>query len=296
MEQISNLRAFKRHARPILAGIALGITVIWAQSALASPLQPLENMAKEGATCARAIAKSERRHGIPQGLLKAISHAESGRWDAQNGEILAWPWTVTTGGKGHFLPNRIDAVAFVRALQADGVENIDVGCMQINLKYHPQAFPSIEQAFNPHANAAYAANFLRERFASTKSWILAAGDYHSTTPSLNKAYRQKVAKLWQDTQTPATTQVASASSTSSYLPPDSSLNKRFNKAFRERRKRDSILGTGQAIANRLNALKPGAHLGRAAGQSQADRFARNRQSQLMAWRQNNGFAPSTPPK
>jgi len=147
MEQISTLRAFKRHTRPIVAGVVLGLAFIWAQNALASPLQPIGNeaktMSKDAQTCARAIAQQERRHAIPTGLLHAISHAESGRWDAQNGAIVAWPWTVTTEGKGHFLPNRVDAQAFVQSLQADGVKNIDVGCMQINLKYHPDAFPSL---------------------------------------------------------------------------------------------------------------------------------------------------------
>lgn len=326
MEQRLTLRALRRHTRPLLAGVALGLTLIWAQNALATPYQDTENIAenmgKEANTCAQAISQQERRHGIPAGLLKAISHAESGRWDAQNREILAWPWTVTTGGKGYFLPNRMDAVAFVESLQAEGVENIDVGCMQINLKYHPDAFTSIEDAFNPHANAQYAANFLRERFGVSKSWLQAAGDYHSTTAERNKNYREKVAKLWKDTQKPTqkSTQVATAASTSTTvasakpraktsvttavtattgtamqlaattLPrPDASLTKRFNESFRARATGGSMTITGQTIANRLNALKPGANLNRASG----DSFAQKRQTQLMAWRQDTHFPRPT---
>ena len=287
MIKLMNHRAIKRHARPILAGLVVGLTLIWAQNVLASPLQPAQNLSVEGKTCSQAITQQERRHAIPQGLLQAIAHAESGRWDAQNGAIVAWPWTVTTGGKGHFLPNRIDAQAFVQALQADGVENIDVGCMQINLKYHPDAFSSITEAFNPHANAAYAASFLRERFAASGSWLQAAGDYHSTTEHLNAAYRQKISTLWKDTQAPPI-QMAAATQ----QPPDPKLAQRFNNAFKARRAGGNISTTGQAITNRLNALKPGAHM----GQAPQDSFARKRQAQMKAWRQDHGIAlPSQAP-
>lgn len=286
MEHISTLHTFKRHARPILAGLTLGLCLIWVQSALAGPNQAFE---KEAKTCDRAIQAHERRLKIPTGLLSAISRAESGRWNGSDAAIVAWPWTVTTGGKGHFLPNRADAVAFVKSLQADGVENIDIGCMQINLKYHPDAFVSIEHGFDPHANAAYAAEFLSERFQVSKSWIRAAGDYHSTTPDLNQAYRQKVTRLWKDTARPAPKLVAG---TPTYLVPlDMDRTKSLNLAFRARGAQGGIARPGQAIANRVNALKPGAHLGPNSGLPSADSFAAKRQSQIMAWRQSNGLAP-----
>jgi len=289
MEHITTLHTFKRHARPILAGLTLGLCLIWVQNALAAPNQALE---KEAKTCDRAIQAQERRLKIPTGLLSAISRAESGRWNADDAAIVAWPWTVTTGGKGHFLPNRADAVAFVKSLQADGVENIDIGCMQINLKYHPDAFVSIEHGFDPHANAAYAAQFLSERFQVSKSWIKAAGDYHSTTPGLNKAYRQKVTRLWKDTAGPKTKSTTLVAGTPTHLVPlDMDRTQRFNKAFRARGAKGGFAQPGQAIANRVNALKPGAHLGLSGGQPSADSFAAKRRSQIMAWRQSNGLAP-----
>lgn len=289
MEKISTLRAFKRHARPILAGVTAGLCLLWVQSALASPNQALE---KEAKTCDRAIQAQERRLTIPAGLLSAISHAESGRWNASDAAIVAWPWTVTTGGKGHFLPNRADAVAYVKSLQADGVENIDIGCMQINLKYHPDAFVSIEHGFDPHTNAAYAAEFLSKRFKVSGSWIKAAGDYHSTTPNLNRAYRDKVAKLWKDVPKPAAKPSTFIAGTPPHLVPlDIDRTKRFNLAFRKRTSSGAVARPGEAIANRLNALKPGASLSRTAGQNTAEAFAAKRQAQIMAWRQTNGLAP-----
>jgi len=290
MEKISNLRAFKRNARPILAGLAVGLCFIWAQNALAASPQHID---KEAKTCERAIQHQERRTNIPKGLLNAISFAESGRWNASGQATIAWPWTVTTGGKGHFLPNRADAVAFVKSLRADGVENIDVGCLQINLKYHPDAFVSIEHAFDPNANAAYAADFLSQRFALSKSWIKAAGDYHSTTPALNKAYRTKVAKIWNKVQKRIPSIVTQAKA--SVAPINSSMTNRFNDAFRARTASNAAARPGLAIANRVNALKPGAFLDRPKGQALVSAFAQKRQSQLMTWRLSNGTHPGLMP-
>ena len=282
------------YTRPIVAGLVAGTVLLLADRALSAPLaESAQAFAKEANTCISAIADQERAKEIPGGLLQAISLAESGRWfedaDANKGEIIAWPWTVTTGGKGHFLPSRVDAIAFVQSLQASGVENIDVGCMQINLKYHPEAFSSIEQAFNAHANAAYAADFLKVRHAVSNSWLQAAGDYHSTTPKLNQTYRQKVSKLWKQTSQ-AGYMVASSplpAQKSVIVQPDPGATQRLNKAFKVRQSGVGIVRPGQEIANRVNALKPGAHLARPAASSRADTFAQRRQAQLAAWRLSN---------
>jgi len=282
------------YTRPIVAGLVAGTVLLLADRALSAPLaESAQAFAKEANTCVSAIADQERAKDIPGGLLQAISLAESGRWfddaGANKGEIIAWPWTVTTGGKGHFLPSRVDAIAFVQSLQASGVENIDVGCMQINLKYHPDAFSSIEQAFNAHANAAYAADFLKVRHALSNSWLQAAGDYHSTTPKLNQSYRQKVSKLWKQTSQ-ADFMIASSqlpAPKSVIVQPDPGATQRLNKAFKTRQSGVGIVRPGQEIANRVNALKPGAHLARPAASSRADTFAQRRQAQLAAWRQSN---------
>ena len=63
--------------------------------------------------------------------------------------------------------------------------------------------------------------------------------------------------------------------------PQPDATKRINRTFKIRR---SLGHPGQEIANRLNALKPGAHLMQPQGQSRADQFTKRRQEQLAAWR------------
>lgn len=146
--------------------------------------------------CAEAVSTRERAAGIPQFLLSAISFVESGRWDETQQRTVAWPWAVMAEGEGKYFPTKQEAIAAVEDLQTRGVRNIDVGCMQVNLKYHPDAFASLDEAFDPHANAAYAARFLRRLFEETGSWLLAAGRYHSATPELGEPYRMKVLQRW----------------------------------------------------------------------------------------------------
>jgi hypothetical protein len=98
---------------------------------------------------------------------------------------------------GSFFPDRAAALAAVRALQGAGVRSIDVGCMQINLRHHPDAFSSLEEAFDPLANARYAARFLTTLQATRNDWMRSAGHYHSQTPDLAEAYRARVAAAWE---------------------------------------------------------------------------------------------------
>ncbi len=145
--------------------------------------------------CRAAIAAAEAGTRIPDAFLSAIGRVESGRADA-DGAVAPWPWTVNAQGQGHFYDTKAEAVAAVQAFQAQGVRSIDVGCLQVNLAQHPDAFASLEQAFDPAANAAYAARFLQSLFAQTGSWPLAAAAYHSQTPGIGADYQRKVLSEW----------------------------------------------------------------------------------------------------
>ncbi len=146
--------------------------------------------------CERAGLAAEQAAGLPSGLLLAIGRVESGRWDNASGHVIAWPWTINAAGRGQWFPNKEAATGTVRALLGGGTRSIDVGCFQINLMWHPTAFASLEQAFDPDANAAYAARFLLGLFSQTGSWEGAVEAYHSADPALGFAYRQQVFAAW----------------------------------------------------------------------------------------------------
>jgi hypothetical protein len=181
--------------RPIVFTLLLCLA---GQPALADPIA--RPAGQPGLLCQQAIETATRAHAVPPGLLAAIGRVESGRHDPASGALHPWPWTVDAEGQGAFYDSKPQAIAAVRALQARGVNSIDVGCMQVNLMHHPDAFNSLEQAFDPAANADYAARFLVELHGQTAAWPAATALYHSATPELGAAYQQKVMAVWPEEQ------------------------------------------------------------------------------------------------
>lgn len=146
--------------------------------------------------CTLETARQERIQGIPDRLLHSIALVESGRWDPRREESFAWPWTVMAEGKGRFLPTKAEAIAEVQKLRAKGVTNIDVGCMQINLRAHKDAFRDLDEAFDPASNVAYAGRFLSSLYDNAGNWSVAGSYYHSQTPELAARYKAKLVARW----------------------------------------------------------------------------------------------------
>ena len=138
--------------------------------------------------CLDEIAKQEALYGMPAGLLKAIARVESS--GSPYGETTKpWPWTLNVGGAGHYYPNKAAALAVLTQYKAESDVNIDVGCMQISLRHHPNAFPDLATALDPVANVDYGALFLKGLHDKSGDWVIASGDYHSTTPGFGDTYR-----------------------------------------------------------------------------------------------------------
>jgi hypothetical protein len=160
--------------------------------ATASAGTPAPALPSLGSYCDAAIYAAERTVRVPPRVLSAIAEVESGRPDAITGALHPWPWTIDAEGRGQFFETKAQAIAAVQALQAQGVRSIDVGCMQVNLMHHPNAFVSLDQAFDPSSNALYAARFLNSLYTVSGSWLQAIAAYHSETPAIGADYRQRV--------------------------------------------------------------------------------------------------------
>ncbi len=146
--------------------------------------------------CEAAGHAAEREAALPADLLLSIGLVESGRANALTGRLAAWPWTVNVDGAGRFFPDEGAAILFVRLAEASGARDVDVGCFQISLTDHPDAFATLADAFDPVHNADYAAGFLRRLQSRTGSWDSAIADYHSGTPDLGLPYERRVLSVW----------------------------------------------------------------------------------------------------
>lgn len=173
---------------------AITACVIAAVGAL-QPTSPA--VANEATTCGDAGRQAEESMHLPPGLLIAIGQTESGRRDPITGRLAAWPWTINANGAGRWFETSDAVLTETRALLAHGVASVDVGCFQINLLHHPLAFLRLEDAFDPQANAAYAARFLAALHVRTGSWEGAVAAYHSATPERGEPYRNRVWALFK---------------------------------------------------------------------------------------------------
>ena len=164
-----------------------------------------------GAVCLAASDAAADAAGIPRAVMRALTRTETGR--PRGGTLQPWPWTVNMEGAGHWFDSRAEALAYVEREQARGARSFDVGCFQINHRWHGQHFDSVDAMFDPATNAAYAARFMAELFDETGDWSRAAGFYHSRTPEFYNRYRSRFDRLRAAAEAETGTAVAS-------LPPE----------------------------------------------------------------------------
>lgn len=180
------VRASRAHA-PVRRLAALIALVFWAMQAPASPWAELPVL------CERAAARASAASGVPLSVLRAIALTETGR--TRQGSFRPWPWTVNMEGRGVWFDTLEDARDYVARHHARGARSYDVGCFQINYRWHGQHFATLDQMFDPDANAAYAARFLLELYQELGDWSRAAGAYHSRTPYFAGKYRERFDRI-----------------------------------------------------------------------------------------------------
>ena len=151
--------------------------------------------ANETSDCEYLASVVEEQKDLPAGILSSISNVEAGRIIGKNPK-RGWPWTVNHSGEGLFFENKLDAINYVRSHLEIGDINMDVGCMQISLKWHSNQFSSLEEAFDPKLNINYAAVFLKKLFNDHGDWNQAIKHYHSADPNKNIKYHEKVLSAW----------------------------------------------------------------------------------------------------
>ena len=159
---------------PFLSGVTLLLTAYF--SIHTQPSSAADFSANLENACDRAAILAARESGVPLPVLLAITRTETSRDGAP------WPWTINLAGTGAWFETRHEAEAFATRNYAEGVRSFDIGCFQINHRWHGEHFTSIGQMFDPEINAAYAARYLTTLYQEFDSWDGAVGAYHSRTP------------------------------------------------------------------------------------------------------------------
>ena len=152
---------------------------------------------KKNKSCEKVIETIEDLTDIPKNLLLSIGKSESGRILKSNKHVI-WPWTVNHAGKSLFFDTKKQMKKYVLENVEKKDFNLDVGCMQINLKWHKNNFKKISDMLAIEPNVSYAASFLLQLKNKHGSWNKAIKHYHSSDPNKNKPYLIKVNKFWKN--------------------------------------------------------------------------------------------------
>lgn len=146
--------------------------------------------------CEQAARAVSEKTGIPVNVLRAITRTETGRTEA--GHLVPWPWTVNMEGKGHWFDTEDEAKLFVFKAFKGGARSFDIGCFQINYRWHGHAFRTIEDMFDPLLNTEYAAEFLAQLYKEFGNWSAAAGAFHSRTAEHATRYSARFDEILAD--------------------------------------------------------------------------------------------------
>lgn len=146
--------------------------------------------------CETAADLATARMSIPGNIMRAIALTETGR--RVEGSFRPWPWVLNVGGDAVWFQSQSETVRHANDLIASGITNFDIGCFQLNYRWHAANFDSLDSMIDPGNNALYAAHFLTQKFSDLGSWAEAVGAYHSTTEAFANAYLERFHDIYSN--------------------------------------------------------------------------------------------------
>jgi hypothetical protein len=163
------LRTTKRLAAPVLAIFLSSLTAARA----------------DDQACEREMTRAARQNDIPLNVLYAVGLTETGH----RGQLS--PYDMNVDGRSVHSSSLAEAMAKFEAEKANGAKFIDIGCMQINHRWHSADFASLSDMFDPGRNVRYAAAFLKQLKAQEGTWTMAVARYNAG-PNNNAAQKKYV--------------------------------------------------------------------------------------------------------
>ena len=137
------------------------------------------------------MTRAAALHGVPLNVLYSVGLTETGR----RGELS--PYDMNVDGQAVHSANLAEAMARFAQAKGRGAKFIDIGCMQINHRFHGADFRSLSEMFDPARNVEYAASFLKTLRAEEGNWTLAVARYNAGpgNPAAEKTYVCSVIRL-----------------------------------------------------------------------------------------------------
>lgn len=156
---------------------ALAIAHAGSAAATGEPGSAFAHAAKDNNPCYAWAAIAEQAYGMPKGLMTAIVTQESG----------GHAYALNVDGRAYKYRTAVDAAYAIQDMAQRAYE-IDVGCGQLNIRWHGIKFKNLGALLDPHINMSYAAWHLSVLYKQTGDWAKAAAHYHSYDAGKNRPY------------------------------------------------------------------------------------------------------------
>ena len=135
--------------------------------------------------------------GIDPLLLYSVALAESAYNPNNTDTISPHPWTLRTSVPIYLNSPEEAKARLVQEMQKTNL--IDVGLMQINLKWHAHRVPDPLTLLDPETNLRVGAQILKEALLSSPhNLVTAIGRFHSYDPKLSRRYGLTVYWIYID--------------------------------------------------------------------------------------------------
>lgn len=167
-----------------LRPLALILALLFAGRAVAAP---------SAEVCEWAAQQAAQELGVPMDIMGALTLTETGR--RMDGVVRPWAWSANSEGEGTWFDDPQSAIAFAQDRVDQGRTNLDIGCFQLNYRWHGENFTGVAQMFDPLENARYAARFVSQLYSEMGDWRAAAGAFHSRTQANAQKYLRRFDEL-----------------------------------------------------------------------------------------------------
>lgn len=129
-------------------------------------------------------------------LLYSVALVESKRADVSGRYLRPWPWSIHWNG-AHYFDTRVEAESFLGELLDQGYRNIDVGPLQINLRWNGHRVDNPNDLFDIPTSIKVAEDILLEAIASSPTDdVLAIGRFHHwNDENVSREYGLRVLRI-----------------------------------------------------------------------------------------------------
>ncbi|MBS9424221.1 lytic transglycosylase domain-containing protein [Photorhabdus caribbeanensis] len=143
--------------------------------------------------------KAAKEYGLDPLLVYSVALAESA-FGHEDGSISPWPWTLRTPDLPFYAKNSEQAKEKLAEFQQQYGRAIDVGFMQVNIRWHGHRVSNPTKLLDPETNVMVGTKVLAETINSSPNDLeLGIGRYHAWKDEVrSRNYGSRVLAIYRN--------------------------------------------------------------------------------------------------